>query len=205
MGKTKEHYFEDLVAQGEMIPARYVPQVKTWKFGAAQGDGEVKSLPVSCGGMDIVLNVQGCLSPFDASSLNDSARKTLTLRLPQVWDGPFGEMEAALMKEAADHSPALFGEKLSEDQLLERYKPLTKKTNEYPRQLRAKLNTNGFYAVRFWNSERIRVDAPGDYGGLLFNAVLKIRAMWVSAEAWGLVCDATDLQLLEVAHAECPF
>jgi len=193
------------VATDKMIPPSFIPQVKTWKFGAAQGDGEVKSFPIGCGGMDLVLNIQGCLSPFDASSLNDSARKTLTLRLPQVWDGPFGEMEAALMKEAADHSPALFGEKLSEDQLLERYKPLTKKTGEYPRQLKAKMNTNGYYAVRFWNSERIRVDAPGDCGGLLFNAVLKIRAMWVSAEAWGLVCDATDLQLLETAQIECPF
>ena len=224
MGMVKQHWHEtltELAAAGDpdeifdfiqacvcgdnMIPASFIPQVKTWKFGAAQGDGEVKSFPVSCGGMDIVLSIQGCLSPFNASSLNDSARKTLTLRLPQVWDGPFGEMEAALMKEAADHSPALFGEKLSEDQLLERYKPLTKKTGEYPRQLKAKMNTNGFYAVRFWNSERIRVDAPSDCGGLLFNAVLKIRAMWVSAEAFGLVCDATDLQLLESAQVECPF
>ena len=205
MGKTKEHYFDDLVAQGEMMPARFIPQVKAWKFGDAQGDGEVKSRPVSCGGQDIVLNIQGCLSPFDASSLNDSARKTLVLRLPQVWDGPFGEMEAALLKEAATNSSVFFGEKLSEEQLLERYKPVTKKTGEYPRQLKVKINTSGFYAVRFWDSERARVDAPGDCSGLLFNAVLRVRALWVSSDAWGLVVDGTDLQLLESAQAECPF
>ena len=74
-----------------MIPASYIPQVKNWKFGAAaQGDSDVKSYPLTVGGMDIVLNLQGCLSPFDPSSLNGGARKTLTLRLPKVWDEPLG-------------------------------------------------------------------------------------------------------------------
>ena len=208
MGKTKEHYFESLVAQAEqdeMIPASFIPQVKTWKFGPAQGDSEVKSYPLSVGGMDIVLNLQGCLSPFDPSSLNGGARKTLTLRLPKVWDQPFGEMEAALIKEAATKSQTLFDETLSEEQLQERYKPIGKKTGEYPRQIRTKLNTDGFYACRYWDSERKRAEPPENHTGLVFNAVVRLRALWVSSEAWGLVCDATDLQLLEAPTAECPF
>ena len=208
MGKTKEHYFDSLVAQAEqdeMIPASFIPQVKTWKFGPAQGDSEVKSYPLSVGGMDIVLNLQGCLSPFDPSSLNGGARKTLTLRLPKVWDQPFGEMEAALIKEAATKSQTLFDETLSEEQLQERYKPIGKKTGEYPRQIRTKLNTDGFYACRYWDSERKRAEPPEDHTSLAFNAVIKLRALWVSSEAWGIVCDATDLQLIEAAQVECPF
>ena len=44
MGKTKEHYFDSLVAQAEqdeMIPASFIPQVKTWKFGPASFADEV--------------------------------------------------------------------------------------------------------------------------------------------------------------------
>ena len=211
MGKVKEYYFESLAKQAEaeselhMIPASFIPQVKTWKFGPAQGDSEVKSYPLTMGGMDIVLNLQGCLSPFDPSSLNGGARKTLTLRLPKIWDEPFGGMEAALIKEAALKSQHLFGEKLTADQLQERYKPIGKKVGEYPRQLRAKLNTDGFYACRYWDSERKRAEPPEDHTGILFNAVIKLRALWVSSEAWGLVCDATDLQFLETAQVECPF
>ena len=189
-----------------MIPASYIPLVKNWKFGAAaQGDSDVKSYPLTVGGMDIVLNLQGCISPFDASSLNGGARKTLTLRLPKVWDEPFHQMEEALIKEVASKSQTLFGEKLNEEQLLERYKSLSKKTEEYPRQLRVKLNTDGFYAVRYWDSERKLAEPPSDHIGLVFNAVIRIRALWVSADAFGLVCDATDLQLLETAQVECPF
>ena len=62
MGKVKEHYLDSLAAQAEqdeMIPASFIPQVKTWKFGAAaQGDSDVKSYPLTVGGMDIVLNLQ---------------------------------------------------------------------------------------------------------------------------------------------------
>ena len=189
-----------------MIPASYIPQVKTWKFGAAaQGDSDVKSYPLTVGGMDIVLNLQGCISPFDASALNGGARKTLTLRLPKVWDEPFHQMEEALAKEVASKSQSLFGEKLNEEQVLERYKRIAKKVGEYPRQLRTKLNTEGFHAARYWNSERQCTDPPQDHTGLVFNAVVRLRALWVSSEAWGIVCDATDLQLLEAAQVECPF
>ena len=208
MGKVKEYYFESLAAQAEqdeMIPAEFIPQVKTWKFGPAQGESDVKSFPLTCGSMDLVLSLQGCLSPFDPSSLNGGTRKTLTLRLPNIWDSPFHQMEEALIKEAAIKSQSLFGERLTEEQLQERYKPIGKKVGEYPRQLRTKLNTDGFYACRYWDSERKRADAPEDHTGHVFNAVIKLRGLWVSSEAWGLVCDATDLQLLEAAQVECPF
>ena len=208
MGKMKEHYFDSLAAQAEqdeMIPAEFIPRVKTWKFGPALGEGDVKSYTLTVGGMDLVINLQGCLSPFEPSSLNGGARKTLTLRLPKIWDEPFGEVETALVKLAALNSQTLFGEKLTPDQLQERYKPIGKKVGEYPRQLRTKLNTDGFYACRYWDSERKRADPPGDHTGILFNAVIKLRALWVSSEAWGLVCDATDLQFLETTQMECPF
>ena len=208
MGKVKEHYFDSLAAQAEqdeMIPVEFIQRVNTWKFGPALGESDVKSFPLTAGGLDLVLNLQGCLSPFDSSSLNGGARKTLTLRLPRIWDEPFHQMETALIKEAALKSQTLFGEKLTADQLQERYKPLGKKVGEYPRQLRTKLNTDGFYACRYWDSERKRADPPGDHTGISFNAVIKLRALWVSSEAWGIVCDATDLQFQEIAQMECPF
>ena len=39
-----------------------------------------------------------------------------------------------------------------------------------------------------------------------FNAVIRIRALWVAGDACGLVCDATDLQIAEgPPGADCPF
>ena len=190
-----------------LCPASFIPAVKAWKMGAAQGaEGGVKTYPLSVGGSEIMLQMQGCLSPFDASSLSGGSRKTLTLRLPQVWDEPFGLMETALLKEVAVKSTALFGKQLSEEELVEMYKPVSKKQEaKYPRNLRAKVNSTGFYACRYWDGERKKAETPADHAGLVFNAVVRLRSLWISAEAWGLVCEATDLQILTQEAVDCPF
>ena len=189
-----------------LCPASFIPAVKAWKMGAAQGaEGGVKTYPLSVGGSEIMLQMQGCLSPFDASSLSGGSRKTLTLRLPQVWDEPFGLMETALLKEVSVKSTALFGKPLSEAELAEMYKPVSKKQGEYPRNLRAKVNSTGFYACRYWDGERKKAETPADHAGLSFNAVVRLRSLWVGAEAWGLVCEATDLQILTQETVDCPF
>ena len=118
MGKTKQHYLDSLLEQAEgatnMVPAAFIPIVKTWTFGAsAGGEGNVKTFQLSCGGMELHCNIQGCISPFEPSSMDGSARKTLVLRLPAPWDSPLGEMEEALIKEVAARSKALFGEQQS--------------------------------------------------------------------------------------------
>ena len=189
-----------------LVPASFIPAVKAWKFGTAQGaeDG-VKTFPLTVGGSEIMLQMQGCLSPFDASSLSGGSRKTLTMRLPQVWDEPFGLMEAALLKEVAANSTALFGKPLSEAELAEIYKPVSKKQGEYPRNLRLKVNTSGFYKCRYWDGDRNKAETPSDHAGLSFNTVCRLRSLWVSTEAWGLVCEATDLQILTQEIVDCPF
>ena len=209
MGKTKQHHFDCLLEEAEMVPASFIPTVKSWTFGTstAGGDGNVKTYPLTCGGMDLHCNIQGCISPFEPSSMDGAARKTLVLRLPAPWDGPLGEMGDALIKEVAEHSKVLFGAQQSEDDLRAKYKYITKKTDQYPRNLRVKLNTEGYYATRFWDLERQKTAAPVEYVGLMFSAVVRFRAVWIGAEAWGLVCDATDLQVLgdHQPCAECPF
>ena len=115
-------------------------------------------------------------------------------------------MEDALVKEAAANSQTLFGERLSEEQLLESYKSITQKTGDFPRNVRAKVNLGaGPYATRYWDMGRAAVPAPGLYAGKNYNAVLSIRSLWVSNDAWGLVCDATDLQIVESPPVDCPF
>ena len=91
-----------------------------------------------------------------------------------------------------------------EQQAQEMYKPVTKKTGEYPRNLRAKVNTTGVHSARYWDANKERADPPTDHTGLAMNARVLLRGLWFGPEAWGLVCDATDLQLLK-EEAECPF
>jgi len=210
MGKTKQHYMDSLVAEAEsatpMVPASFIPHAKTWAIGKALANGEVNTFALSCGGMDLHCHIHDTMSPFEPSSMADGPRKTLVLRLPTTWDAPIGEMEDALIAEVAVRSAELFGEKQTEEALREKYKPISKKVGEYPRNLRVKLNTTGYHAVRFWDLERKRLEAPAEYSGMAFSAVVRFRALWIAADTWGLVCDATDMQVLEgPASAECPF
>ena len=146
-------------------------------------------------------------APWEASAFDDAnPRKTLTLRLPKILDEPFERMESCLGHEVFAESVRFFGRKLSEEDVLTMYKSITKKTGEYPRQLRVKINTTGFHSIRYWDAGRARIDAPEIHAGKVYNAKVALRALWVAPEAWGLVCDATDLQEQEDrATFECPF
>ena len=181
-----------------------IPSVDSWDIGAVQGEGAVRSYPISCGGMDLVLSIPGCLAPFDASALSGAPRKTLTLRLSRDWDGPLGIVEAALLKMVHANSEEYFGQRLTEDEILGRYKAITKKMGKYPRNLRVKLS-EGVRATRYWDAERARIDAPSHHASLVINAVVHLRGLWIGVDAFGLVCDATDLQILEAPVVECPF
>ena len=189
----------------KMMPAVPSPQPKTWKIGPPQSstDGCVKTFALSSAGVDVTLCMQGCLSQFEPSALNDNSRKTLTLRLPIVWDGTFETLEDEVVKLAAKNSAELFGTTFTEEALGDRYKAITQKKGEYPRQLRAKIVGDGFYACRYWSSTKQRIEPLTTHSGEIFNVALKIRGIWVSAENFGLVCQLTDLQTSEAAA--CPF
>jgi len=205
MGRVKQHYIDSLVGKAEMLASPIgIPRVESWKFGTAHGEGDVKSYPLSCGGMDLVLSIQACLAPFDASSLSDATRKTLTLNLSSEWDGPFTDMEVALLNVVGAKSEMLFGEKLTPTQILGRYKAISKKVGEYPRNMRVKLS-EGIRPTRYWDAQRARIDTPPHHAGMTVNAVVHLRGLWVSANAWGLVCDGTDIQILDAPIVECPF
>ena len=187
-------------------PAALIPPVMSWAFQAACTENGLKSVPVTHQERPIVLSIQNAFSPFEPSAfLEGSPRKTLTLRLSKEWDAAFDCFEACLIYEVAIRSQEFFGRNLGEEEVREIYKPLTKKTAEYPRNLRAKLNTSGFYAARYWAADKTRLETPDTLAGCSFNVRVALRALWIGEEAWGVVADVTDLQLAEQPLEECPF
>ena len=77
--------------------------------------------------------MQGCLAPFDASSFSEGPRKNLLLRLPAVWEASWERIDTDIIALAQTHATTLFGQALSEQDLLGRYKPVTAKNGEYAR------------------------------------------------------------------------
>ena len=198
----------------DKLAAPTIPAVKEWKFDRTSLEGKVWN--ITRAGKPIVLTIEGMYSPFEPSSMNESARKTLTLRLPKEWDAPFDCMEACLVHEVQERSHDFLGSETeqkamttrlspSPEHIAESYKAITKKNGEYPRHLRVKVQTSGASAARYWSKDKKRVSTPEDHTGMYFNAQVILRSLWFADDAWGLVAEAPDLMIRDEACAECPF
>ena len=215
MGRAKDVWIEAQHHEAAMsskrsrdgAPVVLIPPVKSWQFlPATSAESGIKSVPLAHKQRPIVLSIQNAFSPFEPSAYVEGAtRKTLTLRLNKEWDGAFDCFEACLLYEVAARSQEIFGRSLGEEELAEMYKPLTRKSGEYPRNLRVKLNTTGVYQVRFWASDKTRLDAPATLADTPVNARVALRAVWIGDDAWGIVADCTDVQFVGLSSDECPF
>ena len=180
-----------------------IPPVKEWKFD--QTSLESKVWNITRAGKPIELHIEGLYSPWQLSSLNESARKTLTLRLLKEWDAPFDCMESCLLHEVQERSAEFLGSPQSPEHIAELFKPITKKSGEYPRHLRVKVQTSGAYAVRYWDKDKKLCSAPNDHSGMHFTAKVILRSLWFSDDAWGLCAECTDLMIQDQVIVACPF
>ena len=82
--------------------------------------------------------IKGVQIIFEPSSLTEQGthRPTLTMRLPSDWEASFECFEACVLHIVRNRSQAYFGGELTEEEVLERYKSITKKSGDCPRNLR---------------------------------------------------------------------
>ena len=184
-----------------------LPMVKNLLFTPpASAGGPVKTWSLTDQSKPVVAVIGNTLSAFEPSSpMEDSTRLTLTLRLPSGWDSVFDCFEACMFHEVMERSAEFFGRTVPEEELRDWYKPITKKQNDYPRNLRVKVNTQGQYRTRYWAADKQPMQPPATHAGISFNARIIFRGVWIGEDAFGIVCDCTDLQVVDDAAAACPF
>jgi hypothetical protein len=185
-----------------------IPWVENWTFGTPQKNAEnpqIQTIPLSVDGSSIICTIDEAFSPFELSSLSEGAtRKSLTLRLSSRWDGAIDCMEASIMHRLIKEPETVFGCILTEDEVNDTYKPISMKKDNFPRNLRVKVNTTGSRKCRYWGIDKQRIDAP-NHDQVNFNAKVHIRALWLGPDGWGLILDAADLQVQDAPIEECPF
>ncbi len=187
-----------------------IPPVSSWAFHSPSIlSSGLKTVPVSYEQRPISLTIQDAYSPFEPSAfVEGNSRKTLTLNLTPEWDDAFECFEACLLHEVAAKSLQIFGRTLGQAEVEEMYKPMSRKVGEYPRNLRAKLNTTGFFAATFWAPDKTRLymqSAPESLAGRTLNVRVALQAIWIGDDGWGVVADCTDVQLTPMAPEVCPF
>ena len=185
-----------------------VPPLEAWTVaGLAGSPGEVQTAAISYKNGPVQLTMKQVFSPFEPSSMDGSVhRQTITLRMNKFWESILRDLEQSLVQRVSTESAKILGCDLTAEEVLQMYRSCTRKRGEYPMNIRAKINQTGMLATRYWGAGGDRQDAPAMYAGKYFNAVLTIRALWRGEDAWGVVCDCTDLQEAQAGDdVACPF
>ena len=84
------------------------------------------------------------------------------------------------------------------------YKPLLQLKEDYPALFRAKINTGGSKACKFWTPQYGRCDPPLNLRECGLIPIVCFRSLWIMESECGITVDVTDL-LCDTSTEECPF
>jgi hypothetical protein len=145
-------------------------------------------------------------TPFGASSFGEeqTQRKTIEFRLPPQWVEHFRNFDAWAIVYLAANSERLFKKVLTEDQVIEMYKPTVTQRGSYPATLRCKLNVGGSTSVRCWNALDQRMAIPEDFRGYDLLPRVHISHLWCMSKEVGFVLNVHDMMCIPQS-SECPF
>jgi hypothetical protein len=148
-------------------------------------------------------------TPFGASSFQGddaTTRKTIEFRLAQdsSWLAYFEMIDAWAVPYIAIHSERLFKKTLSDEQVLEIYKPIVQRKGTYPATVRCKINVAGGGAVRCWSALDQRMSLPEDLRAYELLPRVHLSHLWIMSRECSFVINTLDLQCVE-ASAACPF
>ena len=169
--------------------------VSAWKLGSVvEAENGLRFAGLTTSGGPIILTLAG-VTPFEPSSWEGSLVKNLDIRLDAATEGKLSCMQACV----------------AETFRLPRYKadafkPFLHKKEEYPANLRAKLQRTGLTRTRFWDTDKKQTQAPECYAGATFDCKVLLKGIWYSEECWGASLQVTNLMLVaEAPVPECPF
>ena len=84
------------------------------------------------------------------------------------------------------------------------YKLLLQLKEDYPALFRAKINTGGSKACKFWTPQYGRCDPPLNFRECGLIPIVCFRSLWIMGSECGITVDVTDL-LCDTSTEECPF
>ena len=177
-------------------PRKMDNPVSSWKLGEAiEAENGLKFASLSTAGGPIILTLSA-VAPFEPSSWQEgSLVKNLDLRLDKLTEEKLECMQACI---AETFSLPKYK--------TDAFKAFLHKKEEYPANLRAKLQTTGLTKTRFWGKDKKSTQAPENFAGATFDAKVLLKGIWYSEECWGASLQATDLMLVaEAPVPECPF
>ena len=88
---------------------------------------------------------------------------------------------------------------MTQQQAIDRFKSPFVKNGMYPANLRVKLA-----GARYWSADENTMSPPTTHAAREWKVRVHFKSVWVSSDAWGLSCQACDLQEI-TSKAKFPF
>ena len=179
-------------------------------IGAVTVSGKgAKSLTFNSPGVPITATLDPVEICFEPSSYGDTegtaTRVNVVFRPSEEVAVGLEQVDAWLLKTAAENSLAWFGKQKTVEQLEENYTAILKHT-KYGAQFKAKLNLAQPAQTKLWDDQKQPRGAPDTWKGASVKPRLHLRGVYfMGAAQFGAVVECTDLQILEEAASSCPF
>jgi hypothetical protein len=191
MGLTKNMVNDRRFGRSRSPPPRDKMEkpVSNWKLGEGiEAENGLRFVGLTVEGGPIILSLSG-IAPFEPSSWQEEALvKNLDIRLSAATESKLSCMQACVAE-------TFTLPKYKEDA----FKAFLHKREEYPANIRTKLQTTGLTKTRFWDKEKKLTEAPEHFAGASFECRMLLKGIWYAESAWGLSLHATDLMLITEA------
>ena len=133
-------------------------------------------------------------APFGPKSYNDvpSQRQTLDLSITGAAWKYMTNLDNWTVEYVHKNCERLLKRKLSLEQVRELYRPLVTQKDTFPPLMRAKINTSGLRACRYWKNQET-CDEP-NWKACSVTPRYKFRGLWVMGSQFGWSVDIADMQ-----------
>jgi hypothetical protein len=111
-------------------------------------------------------------------------------------------MDACVVHEIGERSDMFLFSDIDQEHLLSKYRAPTKKNGDYPKRLKVEA---GSHSTRYWDKDEKPIRTLVHHTGLVCTVRVVVRSVWIGVDAWGWVCDATDIQSQDDVCTERPF
>ncbi len=144
-----------------------------------------------------------CAVPFPPSNFDKdpaATRLNLGLRVPPSMEAYFDAVDAWAVTYLVTHSERIFKRgPLTLDQVKESYHPTLNRHGDYPALLRAKLDTFGRRACKFWTAAQQERGPPDDWRNCEVRPQLHLSHLWIMGKSCGIVCNVEALLVQETS------
>ena len=185
--------------------------LKSLQLGEVQSSGKgAKSAAITLDGGSATFTMEPMEVAYEPSAFQneDSTRVNIVWRpgtsdIEQFLDG----IDEWIMREVAANSTRLFGKARSVDSLKDSYTCILKKSDKWPSQFKAKMNTAEPSKVRIWDADGQPREPPKSWQGCVTRPRLRLKSVYLMGQQFGPILECTDVQIVEEAStgSSCPF